>query len=146
MINKIKRHLLTLISVLTIAAPLVVGSAASAACSNIGNQVGAGASGAATGTQNASTCSDSSGVDNGSITTLASKIVNIFSIIVGAVSIIMIIFGGFRYITSGGQSDKVGNAKNTLIYAIIGLIIVALAQLIVHFVLNTASTSVTSAT
>jgi hypothetical protein len=55
----------------------------------------------------------------------------------------MIIYGGFRYITSGGDSGRVGNAKNTLIYAIIGLVIVALAQLIVHFVLNQATTVTT---
>jgi hypothetical protein len=47
-----------------------------------------------------------------------------------------------RYITSGGDSTKVSGAKNTLIYAIIGLIIVALAQLIVHFVLGQAQTLV----
>lgn len=70
---------------------------------------------------------------------LAAKVVKFFSIIVGAIAIIMIIYGGFRYITSGGDSNRVGSAKNTLIYAIIGLIIVALAQIIVHFVINTAS-------
>ena len=52
------------------------------------------------------------------------------AIIVGVVAIIMIIVGGFRYITSGGDSSKVGSAKNTIIYAIIGLILVALAQII----------------
>ncbi len=70
---------------------------------------------------------------------LAEKIVNFFTIVVGAIAIIMVIFGGFRYITSGGDSGKVGSAKNTLIYAVVGLIIVALAQILVHFVINTAS-------
>jgi hypothetical protein len=51
----------------------------------------------------------------------------------------MIVFGGFKYITSGGDSNNVSGAKNTIIYAIIGLVIVALAQLIVHFVLNQTS-------
>ena len=54
----------------------------------------------------------------------------------------MIIYGGFRYITSGGSSEGVGAAKSTLIYAIIGLIIVALAQLIVQFVLTQSATAV----
>ena len=54
----------------------------------------------------------------------------------------MIIWGGFKYITSGGAQDKVKGAKDTLLYAIIGLIIVALAQVIVRFVLsNTPGTS-----
>ncbi len=70
---------------------------------------------------------------------LARKIVNFFTIVVGAIAIIMVIYGGFRYITSGGDSGKVGSAKNTLIYAIVGLIIVALAQVLVHFVINTAT-------
>jgi len=62
-------------------------------------------------------------------------LVNIFSVIVGVVAVIMIIVGGFRYITSGGDSNNISSAKNTIIYAIIGLIIVALAQFIVQFVL-----------
>jgi hypothetical protein len=79
---------------------------------------------------------------DGSLAKIAQKIINIFSVIVGIVAVIMIIYGGFRYITSGGDSGRVGNAKNTLIYAIIGLIIVALAQFLVHFVLTTTTQSV----
>ena len=63
-------------------------------------------------------------------------IINIFSVIVGAVAVIMIIVGGFRYITSGGDSGNIGSAKNTILYAIVGLVIVAIAQAIVQFVLN----------
>jgi cytochrome bd-type quinol oxidase subunit 2 len=77
--------------------------------------------------------------DNTSSTKLDSFIkdlVNVFSIVVGVVAVIMIIVGGFRYITSGGDSGQIGTAKNTIIYAIIGLVIVALAQFIVQFVLN----------
>ncbi|HET9850405.1 MAG TPA: pilin [Candidatus Saccharimonadales bacterium] len=62
--------------------------------------------------------------------------INILSAIVGVVAVIMIIFGGFRYITSGGNDTSITSAKNTILYAIIGLIIVALAQILVHFVLN----------
>jgi hypothetical protein len=47
----------------------------------------------------------------------------------------MIIWGGLRYITSGGDSAKITSAKNTIIYALIGLVVVALAQFIVKFVL-----------
>lgn len=62
--------------------------------------------------------------------------VNIFSIVIGIVATIMIMVGGYRYITSGGDSSKTASAKNTIIYAIIGLVIVALAQFLVHFVLS----------
>lgn len=64
------------------------------------------------------------------------RIINILSAIVGVVAVIMIIVGGFRYITSGGNDTSVTGAKNTILYAIIGLVIVALAQVIVHFVLG----------
>jgi uncharacterized membrane protein YuzA (DUF378 family) len=67
--------------------------------------------------------------------------VNIFSLIVGIVAVIMIIVGGLKYITSGGDSNNVSSAKSTIIYAIIGLVVVALAQFIVQFVLNKVTSS-----
>ena len=67
---------------------------------------------------------------------IVGTIIDIFSWIVGVVSVIMVIFGGFRYITSGGDSGKVTSAKNTIVYALVGLAIVALAQVLVLFVLN----------
>lgn len=70
------------------------------------------------------------------INNLIKTVVNVFSIVVGIVAVVMIILGGLRYITSGGDSGNVTNAKNTIIYAIIGLVVVALAQFIVQFVLN----------
>ncbi|MBP9738227.1 hypothetical protein KBD20_00910 [Candidatus Saccharibacteria bacterium] len=67
---------------------------------------------------------------------LAQKIINVFSIVVGTVSVIMIIVGGFRYIISGGDSGGVTAGKNTILYAIVGLVIVIFAQVIVRFVLT----------
>lgn len=67
---------------------------------------------------------------------LIRTIINIFSVIVGIVAVLMIIVGGFKYITSGGDSGNIGSAKNTILYAIVGLVIVAIAQAIVQFVLN----------
>ena len=64
-------------------------------------------------------------------------VIDIFSLVVGVVSVIMIIIGGLKYITSGGDSGNVTGAKNTILYAVVGLVIVALAQVIVRFVLNT---------
>ncbi len=68
-----------------------------------------------------------------------SRIVNLLSVIVGIVAVVMIIIGGFKYITSGGDSGSITSAKHTIIYAIVGLIIVALAQVIVRFVLSKAT-------
>lgn len=73
------------------------------------------------------------------INKLIKTIINIFSLIVGIVAVIMIIIGGLRYITSGGDSGNVSSAKNTIIYALIGLVVVALAQFIVQFVLDKAT-------
>ena len=70
--------------------------------------------------------------DNG----VFSRITNIVLLIVGLISVIMLVYGGLRYILSGGDSKKVTDAKNTILYAIIGLIISMLAYAIVHFVLN----------
>lgn len=67
---------------------------------------------------------------------LIKKVINLLSVIVGVVAVIMIIIGGLRYITSGGSDTSVTSAKNTILYAVIGLVIVALAQIIVRFVLG----------
>jgi hypothetical protein len=76
--------------------------------------------------------------DNKINSTLKS-VVGILSSIVGAVAVIMLIISGFRYVTSGGDSNKIASAKNTLIYAIVGIVVVALAQFIVQFVLDRAT-------
>lgn len=72
----------------------------------------------------------------GDLTNVVRSIINVLSIIVGLLAVIMIIFAGAKYITSSGDSNKVTSAKNALIYAIIGLIIVALAQFLVQKVLT----------
>lgn len=83
-----------------------------------------------------------SGADN--VNHIITVMVNIFSAIVGVIAVIMIIYGGVKYITSGGDSGNVGSAKNTIIYAVIGLVVVALAQFIVQFVLNKVNNTATT--
>lgn len=63
-------------------------------------------------------------------------IINLFSGVVGVVAVIMIVTAGFKYITSSGDSTKLTSAKNTLVYALIGIIIVVFSQSIVRFVLT----------
>lgn len=63
------------------------------------------------------------------------RITNTILYIVGIVAVIMLIIGGIRYIVSGGDSKKVTDAKNTILYAIIGLIVCFLAFAIVNFVI-----------
>lgn len=84
---------------------------------------------------NQSGCSSPAGSSD-DISNVIRTVINIFSAVVGSVSVIMIIVGGFKYITSGGDSNNVSGAKNTIMYAIVGLVIVAFAQIIVQFVLE----------
>lgn len=62
-------------------------------------------------------------------------IVNVLLFIIGAICVIMLIWGGIRYTTSAGNSASVTAAKNTIMYAIIGLIIAFLAFAVVNWVL-----------
>jgi Type IV secretion system pilin len=143
MIQKIKSFILITLASSTLLVPALAATLVStAAADSISNGVCQGVNNAANGNNNGDCGSAGTGATN--LSSIAGQIVSIFSIIVGIVAVIMIIYSGFRYITSGGDSGKVGNAKNSLIYALVGLVIVALAQLIVHYVLNTASNAVGS--
>lgn len=139
MIKKIKIALATLLITIGGGAPLLVPAVASA---SISSSVCSGSQSASGETAQAGCQSDIGNAQGDGIKKVAAKVVNIISIVVGVISIIFIIYGGFRYITSGGDSGKVGNAKNTLIYAVIGLVVVALAQVIVNVVLTTATSVV----
>ncbi len=136
MLKRIKNIIIIAAASLAMGAPAIgIPVTAFAACNSIQTAVNSGINNA---TGSGTACGASAGASGG-LTNLAKKIVNILSIIVGIVAVIFIIYGGFRYITSGGDTGNVGNAKNTLIFAVVGLIIVALAQFIVHYVLNTAA-------
>jgi len=106
---------------------------------NIGNCLSQG-SGLTTGSGNTCTAGNDAGGAQ-KIQDIVTLIVNIFSVVVGIVAVIMIVVGGFKYITSGGDSGNITSAKNTIVYAIIGLVVVALAQFIVKFVLNKVATA-----
>ena len=69
-------------------------------------------------------------VENGIFVT----IVNILLFIIGAIAVIMLIIGGIRYTISGGDSSAVTGAKNTILYAIIGIVVAILAFAIVNYV------------
>ena len=62
--------------------------------------------------------------------------VNALLFVVGALSVIMLIWGGLRYVISGGNSSAVTAAKNTILYAIVGLIIALFAYAIINFVIG----------
>jgi len=134
MLKTLRKNIAIVFAAVMLAVPLAVPALVSAADPDIQGCLGGGAT---LDVGNGDTCA---AADNTTGTTKVNDIihtvVNIFSAIVGIVSVIMIIYGGFKYISSGGDSGKVTEAKNTIIYAVIGLVVVALAQFIVQFVLN----------
>lgn len=74
------------------------------------------------------------------------QVTNTILYIVGIIAVIMLIIGGIKYVISGGDSKKVTDAKNTVLYAIIGLIISFLAFAIVNFVISSLPSSTTKTT
>jgi multisubunit Na+/H+ antiporter MnhB subunit len=63
-------------------------------------------------------------------------ITNVLLFIIGAISVIMLIIGGIRYVVSGGDSGAVTSAKNTILYAIVGIVVALLAYALVNFVIK----------
>ena len=63
-------------------------------------------------------------------------VINIITAIAGFVAVIMIIVAGFQMITSSGKPEKISTARNTIIYASVGLIVIALARIIIGFIIS----------
>jgi hypothetical protein len=70
------------------------------------------------------------------LTTEIGDIVNLMLYLAGAIAVIVIIYGGIRYVTSTGDAARVKAAKDTIMYAVVGLIVALLAYAIVNFVVN----------
>lgn len=121
------------------AVPAVASAQTSGSTPDIQGKLCQGAADLQFGSDQAADCQTNAEATTSKVNTLVTQIINIFSVVVGIVAVIMIIIGGFRYITSGGDSGNVTGAKNTILYAIIGLVIVALSQFIVKFVLAKAT-------
>ena len=64
------------------------------------------------------------------------QVTNTILYVVGIIAVVMLIIGGIKYVVSGGDSKKVTDAKNTVLYAIIGLVVAFLAFAIVNFVIS----------
>lgn len=67
---------------------------------------------------------------------IVKNVINLLFFVIGVIAVIMIVIGGIRYATSGGDSSQVQAAKNTVLYAVIGLVVAILAFAIVNFVLG----------
>lgn len=73
---------------------------------------------------------------SGDIPAVAKTIINILSWVVGVIAIIMMVIAGLTMVTSAGEAEKTKKAKSTITYALVGLVIVALAQVIIRFVIS----------
>jgi len=132
MIKKIKNKLVTLLAGALVLVPMLAPVAVNAQA-NIETGLCKGAEL----NVNSDGTACASDVDAGNtVNEIITTVINIFSIVVGVIAVIMIIIGGIKYITSGGDSNNISSAKTTIIYAIIGLVVVALVQVVVKFVLS----------
>ena len=130
--KKLRNFFVVVASVFALMTPALVPAVAMAATADIQGNLCSGTTFSTTG--GVGSCNYAGA--NSKVNQILKTVVNIFSIIVGVVAVVMIIVGGLKYITAGGEAGNISSAKNTIIYAIVGLVIVALAQFIVHFVLG----------
>ncbi len=135
MIKKIKNIIVSALAAAALFTPMALPAIAHAATNDLQGSLSCGTDLNVTGTG----CSPDAGAET-KVNDTVKLGLNLFSAIVGIISVVMIIVGGIRYITSGGDSGKVSAAQNTVLYAVIGLVVVALAQIIVQFVLKKFTT------
>lgn len=117
--NKIKLFIVSMLAVLGIALPATTAYAVVLPAQEIQkgvNEVG--------------------GTDEQTLGQRVQTIVNILLYILGAIAVVMIVIGGVKYTTSNGDSGSIKTAKDTILYAVIGLIVAIMAYAIVNFVLQ----------
>lgn len=91
-----------------------------------------------TGQPGQTTCDTPAGSPD--VNSTVETVINLLSLVVGIIAVVMVIVGGLKYILSSGDSNQLNSAKNTVLFALVGLAIVALAQVIVRFVVNRVTT------
>jgi hypothetical protein len=126
-------HIFAIVAVI-FAVTMIFGVSAHAAAFNLGIADGANA---AKGTGQATDLFGQTGTFR--------TITNVMLYLIGAISVIMLIVGGLRYVVSGGDSTAVQAAKNTILYAVVGIIVAILAYAVVSFVISSFSNTTGSA-
>jgi hypothetical protein len=91
---------------------------------------------ASTTTQTTTTVIDTSGLPKATGSNAIATILNIVFALAASIALLMVVLGGFRYIVANGDPNATSSAKNTILYAIIGLIVVITAYSIVTFVVK----------
>ncbi len=74
--------------------------------------------------------------DKDALTKTIKSVIGILLFIIGMVAVIFIIIAGFRFVTSNGDSNTISSARNTIIYAILGIVVAVMAYAIVNFVID----------
>jgi uncharacterized membrane protein len=128
-----KTLLQTVIARTLVAAAFVLGAAmvvpaspvSAAACNTNGN----------IGVQSGVDCAKSDD-QKSNLGNIIKTVTNVLLFIIGAIAVIMIIIGGIKYVISNGDSSQITSAKNTILYAVIGLVVALLAYAIVGFVID----------
>lgn len=142
MIKKLNAFFLSILTALTmLSASVLVPVTVHAADDQIQNGLCSGSDLKFTSSPSGGDCATTSNAES-SVNNILTLVINIFSVVVGIIAVIMIIIGGIRFVLSGGDSANVTSARNTILYAIVGLVIVALAQILVRYVLNRVNNSI----
>lgn len=130
--NKIKSILTSALLAMTVATTGVVLAALPAGAQSPEQSACEGSGGTWSGSWPSGTCTHGPRTVTGTIRSVG----NIIVFVTGAISVLMIIIGGLRYTISNGDQGSITSAKNTILYAIIGLIVSVMAYAIVNFVLT----------
>lgn len=67
---------------------------------------------------------------------ILARAANIMALVAGAVAVIMIIVASFQFITAAGDSGKISSAKKTIVWAVVGIVVIAAARTIIVFVVS----------
>lgn len=73
---------------------------------------------------------------NDSVGAILKNVINVMLYLAGAIAVLVIVVGGIRYITSDGDPASANKAKNTIIYALVGLVVAVMSYSIVNFVIG----------
>lgn len=74
--------------------------------------------------------------DKTDVAAIIGKVIDWILLLVGAITVLFIIYAGIMYVTSSGNKDQIERAKQTLTYAVIGLVVIILAGVIVNLVIG----------
>lgn len=120
------------LSVASFATPVAAIDVLNKSCSAASGQTAGGGTAPATGGGANAVCQSQ---DDDAMVTIK-KVINLLLFVIGIVAVISIIIGGIMYTTSNGDQGKVKQAKDTIMYSVVGLVVAILAFAIVTFVVS----------